>query len=217
MIKKISIGIIVILVLLVGAVLLVPVLFKDQLKAKVEKVASEQVLADVKFGDFDISILRHFPKLTVQLENISVVNREPFLGDTLLAADNFEIALNFMSVFKDKVEIHSIYADKPLVNVRVLKDGRASYDIYAGTTDTTEVATTDTAAFEIGLEKWNINEGRIRYQDDTLKMIAIIDNLSHKIQVINLQLDIINDKLDVKPVKPVKEVPIFNTPVKLRL
>lgn len=180
MIKKISIGIIVILVLLVGAVLLVPVLFKDQLKAKVEKVASEQVLADVKFGDFDISILRHFPKLTVQLENISVVNREPFLGDTLLAADNFEIALNFMSVFKDKVEIHSIYADKPLVNVRVLKDGRASYDIYAGTTDTTEVATTDTAAFEIGLEKWNINEGRIRYQDDTLKMIAIIDGLNHE-------------------------------------
>ena len=57
MIKKISIGIIIILVLLVGAILLVPVLFKDQLKAKVEKIASEQVLADVKFGDFDISIL----------------------------------------------------------------------------------------------------------------------------------------------------------------
>lgn len=167
------------MVLLVGAILLVPVLFKDQLKAKVEKIASEQVLADVKFGDFDISILRHFPKLTVQLENISVVNREPFLGDTLLAANNFEIALNFMSVFNDKVEIHSIYADRPLVNVHVLKDGRASYDIYAGTTDTTEVAVEDTAAFEIGLEKWNITDGRIRYQDDTLKMIAIIDGLNH--------------------------------------
>ena len=178
-VKKISIVIIVLLVLLVGAVFLVPVLFKDQLKAKVEKVASEQVLADVKFGDFDISILRHFPKLTVQLENISVINRVPFEGDTLLAADNFEIALNFMSVFNDKVEIHSIYADKPLVNVRVLKDGRASYDIYEGTTDTTEVAAADTAAFEIGLEKWNINEGRIRYQDDTLKMIAIIEGLNH--------------------------------------
>ncbi|WP_291724421.1 AsmA family protein [Bernardetia sp.] len=176
--KKISIAIIVLLVLLIGAVLLVPVLFKDQLKAKVEKVASEQVLADVKFGDFDISILSHFPKLTVQLENISVVNREPFEGDTLLAAQNFELALNFMSVFKDKVEIHSIYADKPLVNVRVLKDGRASYDIYQGSTEEA-TTTTDTAAFEIGLEKWNISDGRIRYQDDTLKMIAIIDELNH--------------------------------------
>jgi hypothetical protein len=178
-IKKISIAIIVLLVLLVGTVFLVPVLFKDQLKAKVEKVASEQVLADVKFGDFDISILRHFPKLTVELQNISIINREPFLGDTLLTADNFEIALNFMSVFKNKVEIHSVYADKPFVNVRVLKNGQASYDIYQGTTDTTEIATTDTAAFEIGLEKWNITDGRIRYQDDTLKMIAIIDGLNH--------------------------------------
>ena len=177
-IKKIFIAIIVFLVLLVGAIFLVPVLFKDQLKAKVEKVASEQVLADVKFGDFDISILRHFPKLTVQLENISVVNREPFLGDTLLAADNFELALNFMSVFKEKVEIHSIYADKPLVNVHVLKDGRASYDIYEST-PTEETAPKDTAAFEIGLEKWNITDGRIRYQDDTLKMIAVIDGLNH--------------------------------------
>ncbi|WP_375562580.1 AsmA-like C-terminal region-containing protein [Bernardetia sp. OM2101] len=179
-IKKISIAIIILLVLLVGAVFLVPVLFKDQLKAKVEKVASEQVLADVKFGDFDISILRHFPKLTVQLEDISVINRAPFEGDTLLAADNFELALNFMSVFGDKVEIHSIYADKPLVNVHVLKDGRASYDIYQGTTDTTEVVAEDTAAFEIGLEKWNITDGKIRYQDDTLKMIAIIDGLNHE-------------------------------------
>ena len=176
--KKISIAIIVLLVLLVGAVLLVPVLFKDQLKAKVEKVASEQVLADVKFGDFDISILSHFPKLTVQLEDISVINRTPFEGDTLLAAQNFEIALNFMSVFKDKVEIHSIYADKPLVNVRVLKDGRASYDIYQGSTEE-ETTTTDTAAFEIGLEKWNVSDGRVRYQDDTLKMVAIIDGLNH--------------------------------------
>lgn len=132
----------------------------------------------MKFGDFDISILRHFPKLTVQLENISVINRAPFEGDTLLAANNFEIALNFMSVFKDKVEIHSIYADKPLVNVHVLKDGRASYDIYEGTS-TEETTTADTAAFEIGLEKWNISDGRIRYQDDTLKMIAIIEGLNH--------------------------------------
>ncbi len=177
-VKKISIAIIVLLVLLVGAIFLIPVLFKDQLKAKVEKVASEQVLADVKFGDFDISILRHFPKLTVQLENISVINRAPFEGDTLLAANNFELALNFMSVFKDKVEIHSIYADKPLVNVRVLKDGRASYDIYESTA-TEETTTVDTAAFEIGLEKWNISDGRIRYQDDTLKMIAIIEGLNH--------------------------------------
>ncbi|AFM03516.1 uncharacterized protein involved in outer membrane biogenesis [Bernardetia litoralis DSM 6794] len=179
-VKKISIAIIVLLILVVGAVFLVPVLFKDQIKAKVEKVASEQVLADVKFGDFDISILRHFPKLTVQLENISVINRAPFEGDTLLAANNFELALNFMSIFGDKIEIHSIYADQPLVNVHVLKDGRASYDIYAGTTDTTEVVTEDTAAFEIGLEKWNITEGRIKYQDDTLKMIAIIDGLNHE-------------------------------------
>ncbi len=179
-IKKISIAVIILLILLVGAVFLVPVLFKDQLKAKVEKVASEQVLADVKFGDFDVSILRHFPKLTVQLENISVINRSPFEGDTLLAATTFEIALNFMSVFKDKVEIHSIYADKPFVNVRVLKDGRASYDIYESTPDETEAVKTDTAAFEIGLEKWNIKDGRIRYQDDTLKMIAIIDGLNHE-------------------------------------
>ncbi len=179
-VKKISIAIIVLLVLFIGAIFLVPVLFKDELKAKVEKVASEQVLADVKFSDFDISILRNFPKLTVQLENISVINRKPFLGDTLLAANSFDIALNFMSVFKDKVEIYSISADNPLINVHVLKDGRASYDIYVATTDTTEVATTDTAAFEIGLEKWNITDGRIRYQDDTLKMIAIIDGLNHE-------------------------------------
>lgn len=179
-VKKISIAIIILLVLFVGAIFLVPVLFKDELKAKVEKVASEQVLADVKFSDFDISILRNFPKLTVQLKNISVINREPFLGDTLLAANSFDIALNFMSVFKDKVEIYSISADNPFINVHVLKDGRASYDIYQATTDTTEVTTTDTVAFEIGLEKWNITDGRIRYQDDTLKMIAIIDGLNHE-------------------------------------
>ncbi|WP_027003652.1 AsmA-like C-terminal region-containing protein [Hugenholtzia roseola] len=180
LIKKIGIGIGVGLLLFLGALLLVPTLFKKQIGDKIQQVANEKLTAKLHFADYDLSFFRHFPKLSVSLEQLSIIGKEEFEGDTLLYVPDFELALNVSSLLSDKMEIYGIYLKEPLVKVRVLKNGKANYDIYQSEPETQTETPSDTAAFQIGLEKWVVEKANIFYQDDTAKITAKIQNLTHE-------------------------------------
>jgi len=42
----------------------VPIIFKDKIKTKVEKVINESVNANVKFADYKLGFFRNFPNLS---------------------------------------------------------------------------------------------------------------------------------------------------------
>jgi hypothetical protein len=58
--KKIVISFAVVLLLLVGAVVAVPFLFKDKINAAVKAAINENVNAKVDYGDFSLSLIRSF-------------------------------------------------------------------------------------------------------------------------------------------------------------
>jgi AsmA protein len=62
----------------------VPVLFKKQIKSKVETVINESVNATVKFEDYKLSFFRNFPNLSFSLKKMYVVGVNKFEGFRLL-------------------------------------------------------------------------------------------------------------------------------------
>jgi uncharacterized protein involved in outer membrane biogenesis len=180
LITKIGLGFAAILLLFLGVLLLVPMLFKKQIGDKIQAVANNKLTAQLHFDNYDLSFFRHFPKLSISLEQLSIIGKEEFEGDTLLYVPAFELAINVSSLLSDKMEIYGIYLKEPLVKVRVLKSGKANYDIYKSEPETQTEAPSDTAAFRIGLEKWVIEKGNLFYQDDTAKITARVRNLNHE-------------------------------------
>ncbi len=169
-IKKVFLIIGIIFILLLAALFVLPIIFKDRIVEEIKVQINENVNADIDFGDFDLSFYKNFPHLTFFIEDLSVVNREPFTGDTLAYLENFSLALNIKSLISSamaggKIEIRAISLDKPYINVKVLKDGTANYDITMPSEDTTEVEEdTSEAAFDIGLKKdrhEQLGEGKI--------------------------------------------------------
>jgi uncharacterized protein involved in outer membrane biogenesis len=77
----------IILLLLVVSAFAIPYFFKDQIKAKIEKAINEKVDAKVAFADADLSLFKNFPNASVTIEKLSIVNKAPFEGDTLVAFD----------------------------------------------------------------------------------------------------------------------------------
>src|SRR5690606_2712876 len=130
--KKVIVIVLAIFVLILAAAVLVPVIFKDEIKAKVDQELANAVNAQVNFDadNFSVSLFRKFPNITASLKDFSVVGNAPFAGDTLAAAESFQITLNIWSVlFGDQMKISAIETEKPNIMIKVLEDGTANYDV----------------------------------------------------------------------------------------
>ncbi|MDQ2655908.1 MAG: AsmA family protein, partial [Bacteroidota bacterium] len=154
----IILGVFVILFLAVA--LIVPAVFKDDIKAILEKEVAKSVNADVVFDDFTLSFFSNFPNVTAGLDNIGVMNRAPFDGEMLFAAEKFEVEINLADVlFSDALQVKGISFIRPVVNVIVLKDGRANWDIAVPSADTT--ASEEASEFSFGIDNWEIVDGDV--------------------------------------------------------
>ena len=120
--KTLKITGITLLVLLILA-FLIPVLFKKQITTLVKKEINKSLTANVDFRDVSLSLFRHFPKVSIALEDLSVVGTDEFANDTLLSAKNFDASVNLMSVIKgDNIKVHGIYLESPRIHALVNKE-----------------------------------------------------------------------------------------------
>jgi hypothetical protein len=177
--KKFLIAFGVLLFLLLGAMVAIPLIFKDDIIAAVKSAANEELTAKVDFGDVDISLFRNFPQLSLGLGNISVVNGPgPFEGVNLLKAERLDAAVDlWAAIFDNKVIIKGLTIDKPDIKVYVLSNGAANYDITKPSDPKAPVASSEGSP--VKLEQYAINDGNILYDDRGLDMIAEIKGMNH--------------------------------------
>ena len=163
------------------AAALVPVIFKDQIKAKVEQEINNNIKAEAYFGDFGLSVFRNFPNVTASLHDFGVVGVAPFAGDTLAAIKSFHIVLDLKSVlFDDQIQINRVELTEPQLMLIVLEDGTANYDIAVETDETEEEADTTETTFNVSVKSWSINNGHIAYYDLSSNMLTDLTGINHE-------------------------------------
>jgi hypothetical protein len=166
------------LVLFLAAALIVPVVFKDDIKALAEREIAKSVNADVLFEDFDLTLFRNFPNVTVEIGTLGVVNREPFPNEVLFATERLELEVNLKDIlFGDELRLKGISLQHPVIHVSVLKDGRANYDIAIPSADTTAVE--ESGDFSFGIDHWAIVGGEVVYDDASLPFVMDLKGLNH--------------------------------------
>lgn len=169
--------------LLFVAILVLPVIFKDDIRKIVDQAIAENVNAEVYYDpdQFSLSLIKNFPHATVSLGDFGVVNRAPFQGDTLLSVDEFNISVDLKSViFGDQPRISGIILNQPNVYVQVLEDGTANYDIAIASEDTTTQETSSSDEVSFTIDHWEVNDANIVYEDLTLPMYLAIQRMNHQ-------------------------------------
>src|SRR5678815_10975 len=165
--KKVFIGFAIFLVILLAVVALVPVLFKDKIKEVVDKEIAKNVEAKViyKADDIDVSIFSTFPNLGLNIDNLTVVGIDSFQRDTLAYLPQFRMGLDLMSVISgDKLKIKSIKLTEPSIKLKVLKSGKANWDISRAIPEEGEPDTVK-SDFSMAMEKWEVENGKLVYED----------------------------------------------------
>jgi len=183
MVKKIlkwtGISLLVIIILLAAA----PFLFKNKIKELVIKAINEKVDATVAFEDVSLSLFRSFPKANVQIDKLSIINKAPFAGDTLVYMGHIDLDMSVKELFKsdgEPMNIEYIGTQNGIVNILFNKDGVGNFDIAI---KDDKAATPDDKAskpFALNMQNYKVENLRFRYYDERSKINLVIDSLNHE-------------------------------------
>lgn len=173
------------------AILLVPIIFKTQIRDAVNKTLTESVNAEVVWDptNFSLSLLSNFPNATAGLSELGIVNRAPFEGQVFLTVENAEVEINLISLLGDEIKIEGISLIEPVVYLRVNEDGAANYDIAVESESPAQETGSGTEQASISIDHWEITDGYLEYSDAQQDLKMVLRHITHNGSG-NLQADV---------------------------
>lgn len=181
MLKKILKIVGVILLLLVISAFAIPYFFKDQIKARILKSINEKVDAKVAFNDADLSLFRNFPNASVSIDKLSIINKAPFEGDTLVSFDELNLKMSIKELFNGENEpmnIDGISSKNGLINIIVDKNGVANYDI--ALKDDKPGDNEKSKPLSLKIKEYSVENFKFKYTDEKSKLRLVLDSINHE-------------------------------------
>ncbi|RXR24012.1 AsmA-like C-terminal region-containing protein [Flavobacterium stagni] len=173
----------------------IPYFFKDQIKARIEKALNESVDAKVSFADAEVSLFKNFPKATVSVEKMSIINKAPFEGDTLVAFDELHLKLSVMELFNSDTEpmhVDAISTNNGLINIIFNEKGQGNYDIALKDKKETDSGEAS-KPLSLKIKEYEVENYTFRFTDRKSKIKMQLDSINH-----TGEGDFNNDVLDLK-------------------
>ncbi|WP_264565489.1 AsmA-like C-terminal region-containing protein [Flavobacterium sp. N3904] len=181
MLKKILKIVGIVLVILVASLFAIPYFFKDQIKAKITEAINEKVDAKVSFVDADLSLFKNFPKATVTLDQLLIINKAPFEGDTLVSLGELNLNMSIKELFKGKdeaIQIEGVSSKNGFINIIFNKDGIGNFDIALKDNKAKDDGKSDPMLLKI--QKYQIENFKFQYFDESSQVRMVIDSLNHE-------------------------------------
>ena len=190
--KKILIGFGVFFGLIFATLLAAPFLFKDKIQAMVLQTINDNLDATVAFEEVDLSLIKGFPYADVSINKLSIINKAPFAGDTLMYFEEIRLQMSVKELFKEKEEgmsIRSIATKNGLINIIFNKEGLGNFDIALKDEEEKEEKS---EPFILNLQKYTVDNLKFAFTDQASDIQFVLDEINH-----TGKGDMANNKLDL--------------------
>ena len=171
-----------VLILVIGLIA-APFLFKGTIEKLIKKTINNNVNAQVEWRDLDLTLFSSFPDATVVIKDFSVVNNDPFKGDTLASGERLELQMGIKQLLKkenEQIKVDELNLEKAYINIKVDSLGNANYDIAKEQPQTIETPTdTTSSGFTFDLSHYEIKDSRINYLDESTKTFFKLKDVNH--------------------------------------
>ena len=204
------------ILLIVATLFAIPYFFKDQINAKILKSINENVDAKVNFASADLSLFKSFPQANVTIEKLSIINKAPFEGDTLVYLGEINLKMSIKELFKAKEEtmnIEAISSKNGLINILFNKDGIGNFDIALKNKDDKDASKSKPLSLKI--KEYKIENYTFKYFDESSKIKMKLDSLNHSGtgDFASSKLDLVTQSsakisLDMDKINYMKKVPL---------
>lgn len=171
----------IVLLVLVIALVSIPFLFKDKIQQMVVNTINDNLDATVAFEDIDLSLLKNFPNANVTINELSIINKAPFAGDTLLYSGEINLKMSVKELFKGENEpmnIESFSSKNANINILFDKNGLGNFDI-ALKDKSKEEEKSDSKPFAMNIQNYEFENLKFKFFDAGSKVKLVIDSLNH--------------------------------------
>jgi hypothetical protein len=166
------------------ALVLVPLLFRERIAARLKTEIASSVNARVDWRSASVGLLRDFPNASLSLNDLRVVGVQPFAGDTLAAVRDARLVLELGSVIGflrhgEPIVIREVAVREPRIALRVLPDGRANWDIARPSPAGTPAAT---RAVGVTLRRLQLSDATITLDDRHANLALALHGLNEELR-----------------------------------
>ena len=173
----------IILLILIIVIVAAPLLFEKQMANYVKKTINSNLNATVAFSDADLSFIRSFPQASLVLEDLVVINKAPFAGDTLFFAENVSLNMSLKELFNNADEpmaVNDFKVSEALLNIKINSLGNSNYDIAVQENAPVETSAEPSAGFNFDVQHYEIENAEVNYLDETSNIFLKLQNLQHQ-------------------------------------
>ena len=153
-----------------------PYFFKEEIDNGIKEVAKNYIKTDVEFNDLDVSFFKHFPKLTVTLNDSSIKGSKPFGTENLIDAKEIALGVDVPSLFGDKILFNELYIDQANINLKVDSLGQTNFDIMV---PSDEVENKEDSPVALSLNDIKISNSNFRYDDESSKVKLDLNDFNY--------------------------------------
>jgi hypothetical protein len=170
----------------------IPFLFKDKIVAMVSSTINNNINATVTFKDPNISLFRSFPFASLRVKEVTVINKAPFLGDTLFNAEKINFTLKLTSLFNrgsEPLEINSVSIANGTINILFNKESLGNFDIAQ---KNNVVSESSESSLSLSINKYALENIDFVFFDETSQVKLAVNSIYH-----SGEGDFSNDILDL--------------------
>jgi AsmA protein len=181
---------------------IIPLLFPGTISQQVKIFANKRLAGKLDYKEVHLTFFRHFPSLTVSIDDLLLKGSKPFQQDTLLAAKEVAAGINLKNlIFGGAVKIDEIYVTDAYANVYVNSKGQANYNVYVSGPVTSPKDSTDEGT-SLKLDLIKFRNWHILYKDHSANVLVDAKGLDYtgkgglSEDIFDLKTDFNIDKLD---------------------
>lgn len=142
-----------------------PLIFSDKIKEEIKKTANKSLAGEMNYSDVNVSFFKHFPSLTLTLNDFKLNGSAPFQKERLINAKEVSFGINVSSlIFGKSIKIDEIYLSNSTINIKVNKEGLANYNVYISEKEGEKEDEESTA---IKLDRIEIINSQLTYDDQS--------------------------------------------------
>ncbi|GAA5089507.1 hypothetical protein GCM10023210_14400 [Chryseobacterium ginsengisoli] len=158
---------------------IIPILFPGTISEQVKLFANKHLAGKLDYKRTHLTFFRHFPSLTVAVDDFLLKGSKPFENDTLLAAKEVAVGINLKNlIFDRQVKIDEIYVTDAYGNVFVNSKGEANYNVYIAKPSDKPKDTTSIGA-SIKLDLIKLRNWNIKYNDHSARVLVDAKGLNY--------------------------------------
>lgn len=179
--KKIFKIIGIVLLLIIGLIIAAPFILEAKIGELIKTNVNNNVNATLDFADADLSLIKSFPNANLRLQEVTLLNKAPFEGDTLFAAKDISLTLGISELFKsagEPIGIKNFSLDGANIHVKVNEEEVANYEI-AKEDSTAETKTGASESFALDLQSYEITNSKVIYDDMAGKIYLVVSDIQH--------------------------------------